>query len=111
MATKFSGVILVPVLALLYAIAWWREPAKLKRLTMKLVADPQTELVQYDNNEIDGLVCQPAEFAQATKPNGPRSAKLRRGFVASATNTPFRVPIVRTTRSAIFSLLRPPAGL
>jgi oligopeptide transport system substrate-binding protein len=55
---------------------WWREPAKLSKFTMKLVADPQTELVQYDNNEIDGMVCQPAEFAQATKPNGPRSADL-----------------------------------
>ena len=55
---------------------WWREPAKLSKFTMKLVADAQTQLVQYDNNEIDGLVCQPAEFAQATKPNGPRSAEL-----------------------------------
>ncbi len=55
---------------------WWREPAKLKRFIMKLVADPQTELVQYDNNEIDGLPAQPAEFAQAIKPNGPRSADL-----------------------------------
>lgn len=64
---------------------WWREPAKLKRLTMKLVADPQTELVQYDNNEIDGLVCQPAEFAQATKPNGPRSADLFWGLAGAVT--------------------------
>lgn len=55
---------------------WWREPAKLSKFTMKLVADAQTQLVQYDNNEIDGMVCQPAEFAQATKPNGPRSADL-----------------------------------
>jgi ABC-type transport system substrate-binding protein len=55
---------------------WWREPAKLSKFTMKLVADPQTQLVQYDNNEVEGIVCQPAEFAQATKPNGPRSAEL-----------------------------------
>ena len=55
---------------------WWREPAKLAKFTMKLVADPQTQLVQYDNDEIDGLPCQPAEFAQATKPNGPRSGDL-----------------------------------
>src|SRR5213083_306368 len=33
-------------------------------------------------------------------PKGPRSAKLRLGFAASATNTPFLVPIVRMTRSA-----------
>lgn len=64
---------------------WWREPAKLKRLTMKLVADPQTELVQYDNNEIDGMVSQPAEFAQATKPNGPRSADLFWGLAGAVT--------------------------
>src|SRR3984893_14647277 len=43
-------------------------------------------------------------------PKGPRSAKLRRGFAASATNTPFLVPTVRTTRSANFNLLKPPAG-
>lgn len=55
---------------------WWREPAKLSKFTMKLIADAQTQLVQYDNDEIDGLVCQPAEFAQATKPNGQRSADL-----------------------------------
>src|SRR5262249_6569419 len=34
-------------------------------------------------------------------PRGPRSVKVRRGFAASATNTPFLVPIVRITRSAI----------
>ncbi len=55
---------------------WWREPAKLSKFTMKLVADAQTQLVQYDNSEIDGMVCQPAEFAQATKPNGQRSTDL-----------------------------------
>jgi oligopeptide transport system substrate-binding protein len=64
---------------------WWREPAKLRQLTMKLVADPQTELVQYDNNELDGIVCQPAEFAQATKPNGPRSADLFWGLAGAVT--------------------------
>lgn len=55
---------------------WFREPAKLARLTFQLVADPQTQLVQYDNDEIDGMICQPAEFAQATKSNGPRAADL-----------------------------------
>lgn len=55
---------------------WWREPAKLAKFTMKAVADPQTQLVQYDAGEIDGMVCQPAEFAQATRPNGQRSADL-----------------------------------
>src|SRR5882762_7369848 len=43
-------------------------------------------------------------------PKGPRNAKPRLGFAASATNTPFFVPIVRMTRSAIFNLRRPPAG-
>src|SRR6185436_7229009 len=33
-------------------------------------------------------------------PNGPRSAKLRRAFDASATKTPFFVPMVMSTRSA-----------
>src|SRR5438309_8728100 len=43
-------------------------------------------------------------------PKGPRSWKERLGFAASATNTPFLVPIVRMIRSAIFNLPRPPAG-
>ncbi|HWV34312.1 MAG TPA: peptide ABC transporter substrate-binding protein [Thermomicrobiales bacterium] len=55
---------------------WFREPAKLSKITMQLVADPQTQLVQYDNGEIDGMVCQPAEFARATKPGGERAADL-----------------------------------
>lgn len=55
---------------------WFREPAKLSRIEMSLVADPQTQLVQYDNDEIDGMVCQPAEFAQATKPDGERAEDL-----------------------------------
>ncbi|MGC4190987.1 MAG: peptide ABC transporter substrate-binding protein [Thermomicrobiales bacterium] len=55
---------------------WFREPAKLSKITMALVADPQTQLVQYDNGEIDGMVCQPAEFAQAIKPDGLRAADL-----------------------------------
>jgi ABC-type transport system substrate-binding protein len=55
---------------------WYREPAKLSQITMQLVADPQTQLVMYDNDEIDGMVCQPAEFAQATKPDGERSTDL-----------------------------------
>lgn len=55
---------------------WWREPAKLSRVTFELVADPQTQLVMYDNGEVDGIVCQPAEFAQATQPGGERSEDL-----------------------------------
>lgn len=55
---------------------WWREPAKLSRITFELIADPQTQLVMYDNNEIDGMVVQPAEFAQAIKPGGDRSQDL-----------------------------------
>src|SRR5579883_472067 len=51
------------------------------------------------------------EYTGTPAPKGPRSPKLRRGFAASATNTPFLVPIMRSTRSAIFNLLRPPAGL
>ena len=50
------------------------------------------------------------EYTGTPGPKGPRSAKLRRGFAASATNTPFLVPIVRMTRSANVNLLRPPAG-
>src|SRR5213593_3726180 len=50
------------------------------------------------------------EYTGTPGPKGPRSAKLRLGFAASATNTPFFVPMVRTTRSAIFNLQRLPAG-
>src|SRR5579863_2487176 len=50
------------------------------------------------------------EYTGTPGPNGPRSAKLRRAFAASATNTPFLVPMVRMTRSAIFNLPKPPAG-
>ena len=50
------------------------------------------------------------EYTGTPGPKGPRSAKLRLGFAASATNTPFLVPMVRMTRSATFNLLRPPAG-
>ncbi|MGI8485644.1 MAG: peptide ABC transporter substrate-binding protein [Thermomicrobiales bacterium] len=55
---------------------WFRDPAKLSKITFQLVADPQTQLVQYDNGEIDGMVCQPAEFARATKPDGERASDL-----------------------------------
>src|SRR5450631_392451 len=48
------------------------------------------------------------EYTGTPGPNGPRSAKLRLGFAASATNTPFLVPMVRMTQSAMFSLLKPP---
>ena len=41
------------------------------------------------------------EYTGTPGPKGPRSVKLRRGFAASATNTPFLVPMVRMTRSAI----------
>src|SRR5207247_10733167 len=50
------------------------------------------------------------EYTGTPGPKGPRNAKLRLGFAASATNTPFLVPIVRITRSAILNLPRPPAG-
>src|SRR5262249_44800167 len=50
------------------------------------------------------------EYTGTPGPNGPRSVKLRLAFAASATNTPFFVPIARITRSAIFNLLRPRAG-
>src|SRR3990170_2423441 len=42
------------------------------------------------------------EYTGTPGPKGPRSAKLRLGFAASATNTPFLVPMVSTTRSAIY---------
>src|SRR5689334_9231328 len=50
------------------------------------------------------------EYTGTPGPEGPRSPKLRLGAAASATNTPFLVPMVRMTRSAIFNLPRPPAG-
>jgi len=43
------------------------------------------------------------EYTGTPGPKGPRSAKLRLGFAASATNTPFLVPIVRMIRSATAS--------
>jgi ABC-type transport system substrate-binding protein len=54
---------------------WWREPAKLSRIEIALVADPQLQLTQYDNNEIDGMPAQPAEFAMAST-GGDRAADL-----------------------------------
>ena len=48
------------------------------------------------------------EYTGVPWPNGPRNAKRRRVFALSATNAPFRVPIVSITRSAITILLRPP---
>src|SRR4029077_12364539 len=47
------------------------------------------------------------EYTGTPGPIGPRRMKPRLDFAASATNTPFLVPMVRMTRSAIFSLLRP----
>src|SRR6266436_7585219 len=41
------------------------------------------------------------EYTGTPGPQGPRSANVRLGFAASATNTPFLVPMVRITRSAI----------
>ena len=41
------------------------------------------------------------EYTGTPGPKGPRSMNLRRALAASATNTPFRVPMVTTTRSAI----------
>jgi oligopeptide transport system substrate-binding protein len=62
---------------------WWREPAKLSRIEIALVADPQLQLTQYDNNEIDGMPAQPAEFAMASS-GGDRAEDLFWG-VALAT--------------------------
>jgi len=59
---------------------WCRDAAKLARIEISLIADPQTQLVQYDNGELNGIVCQPAEFAQATKEGGERSADLFWGY-------------------------------
>src|SRR6185503_17682952 len=50
------------------------------------------------------------EYTGTPGPMGPRSAKLRLGFAASAMNTPFLVPMVRMTRSANANLLKPPEG-
>src|SRR6202162_2603077 len=50
------------------------------------------------------------EYTGTPGPNGPRSVNARLVFAASATHTPFLVPIVRMTRSAIFNLPKPPAG-
>jgi oligopeptide transport system substrate-binding protein len=41
-----------------------------------LVADAQTQIVMYDNNELDTIAASPAEFAQAVKPDSPRAADL-----------------------------------
>src|SRR5262249_57795919 len=45
-----------------------------------------------------------AAYTATPLPNGPRRAKLRRAFAASATNRPFLVPIQRMTRSGMFNL-------
>src|SRR5258706_12349872 len=49
------------------------------------------------------------EYTGTPDPNGPCNAKRRLGAAASATNTPFFLPLVRINRSANFNLLRPPA--
>lgn len=55
---------------------WWREPAKLSRIEYQLVADAQTQLVMYDNDELDMVGASPAEFAQAVQPGGNRHDDL-----------------------------------
>src|SRR5688572_19074158 len=40
------------------------------------------------------------EYTGTPGPNGPRSENFPRDFEASATNAPFLVPIISTTRSA-----------
>ncbi|MGH2562449.1 MAG: ABC transporter substrate-binding protein [Thermomicrobiales bacterium] len=55
---------------------WWREPAKLSRIDYLLVADTQTQLVMYDNDELDQIGCPPPEFMQAIQPDGPRHDDL-----------------------------------
>src|SRR5262245_49070912 len=44
------------------------------------------------------------EYVAMPGPKGPRSVKRRRAFGASATRTPFLVPMARTTRSAMIDL-------
>jgi hypothetical protein len=46
------------------------------------------------------------EYTATPDPKGPRSVNLRLAFAASATKTPFLVPMLRTTRSDMFNLLR-----
>jgi ABC-type oligopeptide transport system substrate-binding subunit len=48
---------------------WWREPAKLSKFVMKLVADPQTQLVQYTTTRSTG--------SSASRPSSPRHAPER----------------------------------
>src|SRR5438046_9151267 len=48
------------------------------------------------------------EYTGTPGPKGPRSSNFRLGFAASATTTPFLLPMVRLTRPAPFHLLRPP---
>jgi ABC-type transport system substrate-binding protein len=55
---------------------WWRDPAKLARIEYQLVADTQTQLVMYDNDELDQINCPPPEFMQAVQPDGPRHDDL-----------------------------------
>jgi ABC-type transport system substrate-binding protein len=55
---------------------WWRDPAKLARIEYQLVADPQTQQVMYDNNELDSINASPADFAEAVKPDGDRHDEL-----------------------------------
>jgi ABC-type transport system substrate-binding protein len=56
---------------------WWREPAKLAKVTFQLVSDVQTQIVMYDNNELDFIGAPPAEFMQAVKPDGPHHDDLQ----------------------------------
>ncbi len=81
---------------------WCRDASKLAKINISLVADPQTQLVQFDNGEISGMVCQPAEFAQATKEGGDRSQDLFWGYAAATwyfgffcEKAPFDDPMVR----------------
>src|SRR5688572_13176945 len=46
------------------------------------------------------------EYTGTPEPNGPRSENLPRDFEASATNAPFLVPIISTTRSPTIILQR-----
>lgn len=55
---------------------WWRDPALLKQVHYQVVADPQTQQVMYDNNEIDSVTASPAEFSQALDPANERHEEL-----------------------------------
>lgn len=57
---------------------WWRDPAKLSRIEYQVVSDSQTQMVMYDNGEVDQIAATPAEYTEANKPGGKRHDELIR---------------------------------